>query len=67
MNLTLFAVLSLALLLAIVALVREVRLRRAVEAILRSILARLWRNDAHEKPVSDDARAPDRPDDRLCR
>jgi hypothetical protein len=48
------ASLGLALLLAIVALVREVRLRRALERLLRSLLSRLWRLPTHEdRPMPD--------------
>lgn len=43
------AALSLALLLAVALLAREARLRRALQELLRRILA-LWRTDAQDFP-----------------
>ena len=65
MNITLVASLALALLLAVVALVREVRLRRALQALLRRLLTR-WRFYSHEKTQSNrEVDVDDRPADRL--
>jgi hypothetical protein len=63
--LPLYGTLSLALLLAIVALAREHRLRRAVETLLRSVLAHLQRPDDHEQTVAAADRAAGRPADRV--
>ena len=65
LNTILLASMSLALLLATVALVRQVRLRRALESLLRRLLSH-WRNRVDEETISDDpgdSRARDR--DRL--
>ena len=64
MNITLVASLALALLLAVVALVREVRLRRALQALLRRLLVR-WRIYSHEETHSDAVDSDDRPAGRL--
>jgi hypothetical protein len=53
LNITLLISCSLALLLAVAALVREVRLRRALQALLARILAR-WRQYVASKTSSDD-------------
>jgi hypothetical protein len=47
LNITLLASLSLALLLAVIALIHQVRLRRALQALLRRLLAH-WRPHANE-------------------
>lgn len=66
MNTTLFAGLMLALLLCVVALAREVRLRRALERLLRCLLSRVWRRDTREKtPEDDPVSAGDRADRRV--
>ena len=52
LNTILLASMSLALLLATVALVRQVRLRRALELLLRRLLSH-WRNRSHERTISD--------------
>jgi hypothetical protein len=64
LNITLVASLALALLLAVVALVREVRLRRALQALLRRLLTR-WRFYSHEKTRSDSVDPDDRPAGRV--
>ncbi len=58
-NLIWFLALSFALLLAIATLAREIRLRRALQRLVRQLLS-LWRSRAHETDV--DAR----PDHRAC-
>ena len=64
MNITIVAGLVLALTLAIVALLREVRLRRALQTLLRRILGR-WRIRPDEKTQ---IHPTDRPDDHsACR
>ena len=50
MNMLWFLALSFALLLAVVALTREIRLRRALQRLVRQLLS-LWRSRAHETPV----------------
>ena len=65
LNTIVLASMSLALLLATAALVRQVRLRRALESLLRRLLSH-WRTRSHEETISDDpgdGRARDR--DRL--
>ena len=62
MSSTLTVALSFALLLAIAALCREVRLRRALQEIVRRLVAYLKRT-AHEAHAVDDAVHPDSPDD----
>jgi hypothetical protein len=61
LNITLLVSCSLALLLAVAALVREVRLRRALQALLAKILAR-WRQYVARKTSSAGDRNPDRDD-----
>jgi hypothetical protein len=64
MHLSLLAMLSLALLLSVVMLVRETRLRRSLQRLLHRLLS-LWRN-AHEEIRSPNAGgSPDRRTDRL--
>ena len=64
MHVTLLAMLSIVLLLAVAMLVRETRLRRSLQRLLRRILS-LWRN-AHEEIHSPSVdRDPDRRRDRL--
>ena len=58
----LVASLSLALVLAVMALVREARLRRALQKLLKRLIL-LWRSYAHEQGPAD--RDPDRFDRRL--
>lgn len=63
MNATLLAGLSLALLIAVLALVREVRLRRALQRLLRSLLHRWRRSQApHATSDTDSAGWSHRPD-----
>jgi hypothetical protein len=65
LNITLVASLALALLLAVAALIREVRLRRALQALLRRLLVRR-RFYSHEKTQSDrTVDSDDRPAGRL--
>ena len=59
MSVVLFVGLSFALLLAVVMLCHEIRLRRALQRLVRQLLS-LWRSRAHETDV--DAR----PDHRAC-
>ena len=54
MNASLITALSFALLLAVAALCREVRFRRALQQLLRRILA-YWRPNADEAPSPQDA------------
>ena len=56
--------LSFALLAAVFALCREVRLRRALERLLRYLLSHLWRN-LHEASTADSDRDQFLHDDRL--
>lgn len=64
MHASLLATLSFALLVTIAMLVRETRLRRSLQRLLRRLLS-LWRN-AHEEIRSQNAgRDPDRRGDRL--
>jgi len=53
-NMIWFLALSFALLLAIATLTREIRLRRALQRLVRQLLS-LWRSRAHETDV--DARS----------
>jgi hypothetical protein len=62
MSSTLTVALSFALVLAIAALCREVRLRRAVQEIVRRLVA-YFRSTAHETRPEDTARPGDRPAD----
>ena len=55
MTASLVAGLSVALLLVVAVLIREVRLRKAMQRLLRSLLTRLWRCHAHETNASDDS------------
>ena len=63
MSSTLTVALSFALLLAIAALCREVRLRRALQEVVRRLVACL-RRTAHEAHALDDTAHPDSPDGR---
>jgi len=63
MTSTLIVAMSFALLLAVAALCREVRLRRALQEIVRRLVAYLKRT-AHEAHSVDDSAAPDDADDR---
>jgi len=69
-NVALVVCLSLALLLVVIALAREMRLRRALQLLLARLLA-LWRNrfEPHDPPMSRPPTAghsrPTPPDDRL--
>ena len=63
MTSTLIVAMSFALLLAVAALCREVRLRRALQEIVRRLVAYLKRT-AREAHVVDDAAHSDSPDDR---
>ena len=62
MQSTLIVSLSFALLLAIAILCREVRLRRALQELVRRLVAYLKRTH-HEAHAVDDARGPDGTDD----
>ncbi|MEQ8788429.1 MAG: hypothetical protein RIC55_19115 [Pirellulaceae bacterium] len=53
MNVTLLVALSFALLLAVAALCREVRLRRALQRLLQRIFA-YWRPNPHEPHETND-------------
>jgi hypothetical protein len=64
LNTVLLAGLTLALLLAVVALVREVRLRRAVQTLLRRLLSR-WRAYVEEDTDVRHGNRDDRRRDRL--
>ena len=66
MSMFLLASLALALVLTVVALVRQVRLRRALEKFLRIILTH-WRSHArnHDTPNPDSSRRDHDPGDRL--
>ncbi|MCH8047138.1 MAG: hypothetical protein IID44_25835 [Planctomycetes bacterium] len=66
MTMFLLASLALALVLTVVAMVRQARLRRALEKFLRVILTH-WRSHArnHDTPNSDASRGGHDPDDRL--
>ena len=54
MNVSLLTAMSFALLLAVAALCREVRLRRALQELLRRLFT-LWRTDPHAKARFRDA------------
>lgn len=64
MNETPFYVLSLALLLAVAALCREVRIRRSLQRLLRRLLL-YWRNVNEETHPPDAGRHPGQSGDRL--
>ena len=53
----LVASLSLALVLAVIALVREARLRRALQRLLKRLIL-LWRSHAEHEDVADRSAAP---------
>ena len=65
MNQTVIASFSIALTVAVVLLVREVKFRRSLQKLLHRLLS-FWRPDAHE-PTSSTSRddPPDHSDDRL--
>ena len=64
MNLPLLAMLSFALLLAVAMLVRETRLRRSLQRLLRRLLS-FWRNTHEETRLQDAGRHRDHCRDRL--
>ena len=68
MNQILVAALALALVLAVLALIRETRLRRALQKLLQIILLK-WGSYAHKTPNNDAGRSGNGPgsgpDDRL--
>jgi len=66
MNVFVFTSLALALIFAVVALVHQVRLRRALEKLLRLILNH-WRPHENEHRETDHRDLPDHPGDRLRR
>ena len=63
MNIFLLASLALALVLTVIALVRQVRLRRALERFLRVVLSH-WRRN-HDTPNPDSSRCDHDRGDRL--
>ncbi len=65
MNVPLLTAMSFALLFAVAALCREIRLRRALQELLRRMFT-LWRTQPHAKTrLPDPLRRPVKPDSRL--